>query len=113
MKKLTIMSFIFIIFLVGCLLYIGYSVKSQNKPYKSFESDLIEIAKTYIMTNQLNISVSSEHELTIDKMMEDKMLLSNKVKEDECTGSIIIKRTMSGYDYKPNIKCKNYESIKK
>ena len=113
MRKLTIMCVIFVVFLFGCLLYIGYSIEHHNKPYKSFESDLKEIASTYILSNKLNVEVGQQYELTLDKMIEDNMLTTKKVKEDECDGKVTIKRTLSGYDYRPYIKCSKYETVDK
>ena len=112
MKKLTVICVIFVLFLFGSLMYIGLSIQKQNKPYKSFESDLKEIAQTYILTNRVNIAVGGEYELLMSKMIEDNMLSINKVNEDECDGYVLIKRNISGYEYKPQIKCKNYESLK-
>ncbi|MCR4581569.1 MAG: hypothetical protein K5666_03560 [Bacilli bacterium] len=113
MKKLTIMSVIFILFITGCLLYIGYSIKGQNKPYTVYENDLVDIAKAYVMSNKISVDVGRQFELTIDKMLEDKMLISNKVNDDECSGKVIIKKTMKGYEYKAKIKCSKYETLKK
>ena len=112
MKKLTIISVIFILFLTGCLLYIGLNIKSEIKPYKSYENDLIEAAKTYVLTNKIVLDVGNKYDLTIDKMLEDKMITNNKVNDDECSGKVIIEKSMKGYNYKAQIKCGKYESLK-
>ena len=111
MKKITIFMTIFMLFLTGSLLYIGLSIQNQNKDYVAYENDLIDIAKTYVTTDQLGVNVGGSEELSLEQMMKDSMLHTNKVNEDECTGHVTVKRTLSGYEYKPYIKCSKYESI--
>ena len=111
MKKLTIISVIFLGFLFCSLLYIGYNIKQQNLPYKAYEHDMEEATKTYIMTNKIIVNVGTTHKLELEKMLSDGMMATNKVNEDVCDGYVNIKRTVSGYEYTPYIKCKNYETI--
>ena len=110
MKKLTVMCTIFVLFLFGALLYIGYSIKNQNRPYTAFEHDLAEIAEVYISTNKVNVNIGNNTNISIEKMMEDNYLVSNVVNEDTCEGYVTISRGPSGYNYKPYIKCSKYET---
>ena len=112
MKKLTIMMTIFMLFLTGSLLYIGLSIQNSNKPYKALESDLVEIARSYISTDKLAVSVGSSVDLTTKKMREDNMLGEAKVDDDLCDGYVEIKRNIDSYSYKAYIKCDKYETYK-
>ena len=111
MKKLTIFMVVFMLFLTGSLLYIGLSIQNKNKDYIAFENDLIDIAKTYVTTDQIGVNIGGSEKLSLEQMINDLMLHSNKVNEDECSGYVTINRSLSGYEYKPYIKCSKYESI--
>ena len=112
MKKMTVFAVTFLLFLTGALLYIGYNMKNNFKKYIAYENDLIDVAKTYVLTNKIELEVGKSFELTIDQMLNDELLHTRKVEEDECNGNVLIKRTIGGYEYKPYIKCSKYESIR-
>lgn len=112
MKKLTVFMVIFMLFLTGSLLYIGYYIQGKNKSYAAFENDLIDVARTYVSTNQIDLQVGGSYELTMDQMFKDNLLHTNKVEDDECNGNVTVKRGLNGYEYKPYIKCSKYESIR-
>ena len=112
MRKMTIFMVIFMVFLTGSLLYIGLYIQNKNKNYMAYENDLIDIAKTYVTTNQIELQVGGSYELTLEQMVNDNLLHTTKVEEDECKGNVTIKKGLGGYEYKPYIKCSKYESIK-
>jgi len=112
MRKMTIFMVIFMLFLTGSLLYIGLYIQNKNKNYTAYENDLIDIARTYVQTEQIELQVGGSYELTIEQMVKDSLLHTTKVDEDECNGNVLIKRSIGGYEYKPYIKCSKYESIK-
>lgn len=112
MRKMTIFMVIFMLFLTGSLLYIGLYIQKTNKNYVAYENDLIDIARTYVTNNQIDLQIGGQYELTMDQMFNDNLLHTNKVEEDECSGKVIVKRGIGGYEYKPYIKCSKYESIK-
>ena len=74
---------IFMLFLTGSLLYIGLYIQNTNKNYVAFENDLIDIARTYVTNDQIELQIGGSYELTIDQMIKDSLLHTNKVEEDE------------------------------
>ena len=111
MKKLTIFMTIFVVFLTGCLLYMGLMTENRIKDYMALENDMIEIAKSYVVTDQVSLVSGESIQIKLDKIIEDKFLENNKVNDDTCDGFVTIKRVVDNYTYKPYIKCNNYETL--
>ena len=111
MKKFTVFMVIFIVFLVGCLLYIGKSIEKRDQDYRAFENDLVEIAKSYVAKGDISLTSGQSYELKVEDMVKEKMLVTNKIKEDLCLGYVTIKRSLDTYNYKPYIKCDKYERV--
>ena len=112
MKKLTVFMTIFIVFLVGVLLYIGYSIENSNKEYLALENDLVEIAKAYIIKGKLSVVSGSSIQIKTSEMIQDHYLNNNlEVNGDKCDGYVTIKRGIDNYEYIPYIKCDKYESV--
>ena len=104
MTAMAILSFI----LVGALTFIGLNLKNQNKAYTSFESDIKESALAYLKTKEIDLGVGDSMRVSIDELIENNYLESNKVEEDTCDGYIVVTRNNYDYTYKPYIKCSNY-----
>ena len=93
--------------LVSGLTIIGFKIKERDEPYTKLESSLKEAAESYVgmYTNLLS---SNNIKITNQEMIDKKFSKVLKTKNDKCDGYVVITKSMSIYDYKPYIKCKNY-----
>ena len=111
MKKAFVAMIVIAIMLVGGLTYIGFSLKSKNKDYYNLENKLMDSAKVYcgqypglLQTN--NLTLSSE------KLIGENFLDNLNHGEEACVGYVVVSKNGIAYDYKPFIKCPNYETKK-
>ena len=103
--------FIFISFLVGCLVYIGKAIERKNQNYNTYERELVEYAKIYFAEKKMSLGVGESIEINMNTLIEEELLKTSKVNEDECNGFVTVKRNIDGYSYTPYIKCNKYESV--
>ena len=110
MKKLMIVWIFLALGLVGTLTFIGLQFQEDIKPYRSFESDLVESAQVYMDLNKPLLDVGESLKLDIAKLIEDKLINTNEVGEDICNGYVIVKKTYEGLEYEPFIQCEEYKT---
>lgn len=110
MKKMTIAMFFLAFGLVGTLTFIGLQFQEDIKPYRSYENDLKESAQVYMDMNKPLLDVGESITLELTKLMEDKLITTDMVEEDKCTGHITIKKTFDGLEYIPYIECGDYKT---
>ena len=108
MKKMVVIWIIMSVTLVGALTFVGLQFQEDIKPYRSFESDLIESAQIYVEVNDIKLSNSESLKLDIEELITEKLLTSNEVNEDICEGHVIIKKNYKELEYFPYIKCEEY-----
>ena|SRR5574344_2055713 len=107
MKKLLIVWVIIAVLLTGTLTMVGLKIKSNNKPYLALENDLKESAQAY-MGQYLNEMPSTSTNVTAKTLMENNLLKSMKIKDEECDGYVKVSKVYVTYEYKAYIKCPKY-----
>ncbi len=110
MKKITIAMVFLAVCLVGTLTFIGLQFQEDIKPYRSYENDLVESAQVYMDMNKPLLDVGESITLELTKLIEDKLVTTDVVEEDKCTGHVTIKKTYNGIEYTPYIECGDYKT---
>lgn len=103
MKKLTLAMAFVCISLVSLLYVIGIFYNDSMKNYNNLESDMIEAASLYIDYGK----TITGNKISMDELNANGYEIDNKVKDDTCTGYVLIKDNIKR-DYKAYLKCENY-----
>lgn len=111
MRKMMMIWFILAISLVGTLTYIGFRYQDSVADYQAQEQDMIEAANIYFDQNEIKLSYPDSIKIKSDKLLENNYLSTMKVKDEECTGYVVIKKTITDYDVKAYLKCQNYTTV--
>ena len=109
MKKQNIIWVTLVFLLVLCIYLIGISFSEDIKKYQILEEDIKEAADIYINQKKINIPVSENYRINIDKL-EEENLIDKRVDNDVCNGYVIVKKQIKDYDIKSYIKCNKYQT---
>jgi len=108
MKKVMIIWAIVAVILVGGLTYIGFNIKRKDKPYKELEKTLTKQAVALIGEQPSLVMV--DNKITIDLFNANNITIDMNVNSDVCDGYVIVENVRGFYNYKPYIKCQNYQT---
>lgn len=97
--------------LVGTLTYIGIKFEEKVKDYQILESDIEESAQIYMEVNKLELEYKEMVKIKTSKLLEDGILKSTSVNDDECSGYVVIRKKLKGFSYDAYIKCENYTTV--
>ena len=111
MKKMMAVWIFLALCLFGSIFFIGFSLNKEYKPYRELEADMKESASIYIIMEKIKIKQGEKLRITSSDLLESEALDSMNVKDDECTGYVIVKKSTSDNEYEAYIKCENYTSV--
>ena len=110
MKKMIIVWIGFMVVMIGSLLYIGFQIEKQDRPYTALEKNLEEAAYGYLMANEISLSLNEKMKISLDTLVDANLINTTSVKEDDCEGYVIAQKRANGTEYNAYIKCQNYSS---
>ncbi len=111
MKKMIIVWLFLATCLFGSILFIGFSMNKEYKPYRDYEADISESANIYMTINEEKLKSGEKKKIKLAELLKSGALSTNKVKDDECDGYVIVKKSGGEYQYNAYIKCQNYTSV--
>ncbi len=110
MKKMVITWILLMSLMVGTLLFIGYQIKATDGPYMALENNIKEAAYGYLKINDITLSFNEKYRINLDTLVDQNLIKTTSVDDDECEGYVIAKNGVGGITYDAYIKCKNYSS---
>lgn len=111
MKKMIVLWSIVAACLFFSIYFIGIRVNKEYKPYRDYESDLIESATIYLNLTETKLKSGEKKNIKIEELLKSGSLSTKNVNDDECEGYVTVKNVNSEYQYAAYIKCKNYTSV--
>lgn len=100
---------IIMIVIVVLLFFFGVLISRNNKPYKEKENELVEVTKMYVESSTWYPKRGEHITITVDELIEKKVISEVVVEEDKCDGYINV--TNNGIiEYKTYLNCKNYKT---
>lgn len=111
MKKLVIPWVIIAIMLTVSLLFIGYNVQKHDKDYRTLENDLIEASDIYLKNENIDLKINEKKVIKMETLIEKNILNSELKDKLSCDGYVEVKKGINKIDFKPYIKCDDYETI--
>ncbi len=109
MKKILIIWSLISVLLVGGLTYLGFNLQNKNKNYYKLEERLKTSAEDYY-SQYPNELPANKKAITVPRLIETSFLMEFKNQNEDCKGYVVIKKNLLSHDYKPYIKCSNYET---
>ncbi len=112
LKKMQMISVVWgllLFLIVAGLTAIGIVYKKESKEYMNFESIIATASKDYIEKKGFypeNDSIT----IKTEELLEEKLIESLQVKEQECIGYVIVTNKDGKDTYKPYIKCGKYKT---
>lgn len=111
MKKMITLWMFLAICLFGSLFFIGISLNNEYKPYRELEADMQESASVYILMKEIKVKPGDRLKITSKDLIDSKSIDSMSVNDDECTGYVIVKKSIDDNEYDTFIKCENYTTV--
>ena len=74
-------------------------------------NDLVEAADVYIKTKDVDIKANESKKISMDMLIEENIIKSDKKDKLKCDGYVIVKKKINKLDFSPYIKCDEYETM--
>jgi hypothetical protein len=108
MKKIAIVWGITLIIVFGGLTFFGFKYQ-EIKDYKKLEAKMVLYAKKYLADNKdLDIENGEKYTVSLKELKGFRPKIDFTVKNDNCDGSVTVKKVLWLYIYNANLKCQKY-----